>query len=184
MNRVTEFFLNDADKTDAATPAFSITKILTVFAPVATAVVAALVASIENVTFTESQLTLLLVALVILLAVLGASDVLARGRVEAAKHSRASAREVSQQQAEAAVKVAEGEAATAKAMSEATSARPRSWVPLTPAISASLGKNGSNNGIDIVNVKVVAASDGRFLCVSETGAQVSWEPANHVTFKN
>lgn len=92
---VADFFLNkgtqnqDAAVVDA--PAFSLTKVMAVVAPVVTALAALATSKIKNVNFSESQVTVLIVSLVAFLAVTSSADVLARGIATSAEKT-ASAR--------------------------------------------------------------------------------------------
>jgi hypothetical protein len=184
MGRIGDFLLNDQDSAPVPTQAFSITKILTIFAPIVTAAAAALTASIKNLVFTETQVVSLLVSVLLLLAVLGAADVVARGRIESAKRSADSAVHVAKTQAESALRVAESEAASARTLAQSAPAPPATWVRFTSPIAASLGRNGRGHRIRIDGVKVLGASDGRYLCIHDTDNELTWEPANRVTFKN
>lgn len=78
-----EFFLNNGEEQKAAqvveAPAFSLTKVMAVVAPLITAVVAVVTAAIKDTTFTTAQITALIIALIAFLAVTSAADVLARG---------------------------------------------------------------------------------------------------------
>jgi hypothetical protein len=95
MSDVANFFLNkgtqnqDAAVVDA--PAFSLTKVMAVVAPVVTALAALATSQIKNVNFSESQVTVLIVSLVAFLAVTSSADVLARGIATSAEKT-ASAR--------------------------------------------------------------------------------------------
>jgi hypothetical protein len=92
---VADFFLNKgAQNQDTAVvdaPAFSLTKVMAVVAPVVTALAALATSQIKNVNFSESQVTTLIVSLVAFLAVTSSADVLARGIATSAEKT-ASAR--------------------------------------------------------------------------------------------
>ena len=78
-----KFLLNQTDATSTGqaveAPAFSLTKVLAVVAPLLTAVTAFATSALEDVEFDSGQITLMIVALVAFLAITAAADVLARG---------------------------------------------------------------------------------------------------------
>jgi hypothetical protein len=162
-------FLKNENKNKAAavpTPAFSITKVVAIFAPLLTGLATAVAAAFEEITFTASQVTLLVVGLFAFLAITCAADVLARGRVESAKTS------------------AEGAVAAARAAAQAGPAYPQEFIRFSSPLAASVGRNGHRaGGIKFEDVKIVAASGGKFLCLRDAD-RLSWEPANRITFKN
>jgi hypothetical protein len=86
-----EFFLNDsADSKEAAVveaPAFSLTKVMSVVAPLITAVVALLTTLTTKVTFSSGEVVTLIVALIAFLAITASADVLARGIATSAAKS-------------------------------------------------------------------------------------------------
>lgn len=81
MGAVRELFLNEGqeDKAVVEAPAFSITKVMAVTAPLVTALVAWATSKLESVTFSSGQVTALIASLIGFLAITGAADVIARG---------------------------------------------------------------------------------------------------------
>ena len=77
---LSRFFLNagQPQKAPVGAPAFSLTKVMAVVAPLITVLVTVATARLKEVTFTEDQLTVIIVALVAFLALTGSADVLAR----------------------------------------------------------------------------------------------------------
>jgi hypothetical protein len=74
-----KLLLNQNSKDDVIdAPAFSITKVLTTSAVFLTPLVTYLVKKVQNITFSAGQMVVLISAVLALLAVLGAADVLAR----------------------------------------------------------------------------------------------------------
>ena len=86
-----EFFLNKGTEEDAvvAAPAFSITKVMAVVAPLVTALVAFATSALEDINFSSSQITTLLVSLIAFLAITGAADVVTRGLATSAEKAAA-----------------------------------------------------------------------------------------------
>jgi hypothetical protein len=78
-----KFLLNQTTATAEAqtvqAPAFSLTKVMAVVAPLLTAVTALATSAIKNVSFDAGQITTLIVALIAFLAITASADVLARG---------------------------------------------------------------------------------------------------------
>ncbi|WP_151082842.1 hypothetical protein [Nocardioides cynanchi] len=95
MSDVADFFLNKGAANQTASvvdaPAFSLTKVMAVVAPVVTVLATLLTSRIKNVHFDEGQITALIIALVAFLAVTSSADVLARGIATSAEKT-ASAR--------------------------------------------------------------------------------------------
>lgn len=81
MGAISGLFLNEGkeDKTVVESPAFSITKVMAVVAPLVTALVTWATSQLENVAFTSGQITAIIASLIGFLAVTGAADVIARG---------------------------------------------------------------------------------------------------------
>lgn len=85
-----KLFLNEGAEAGVVdAPAFSITKVMAVVAPLITAVVALVTSALEDVSFTSSQIVTLIVALIAFLAVTASADVLARGIATSAEKSAA-----------------------------------------------------------------------------------------------
>jgi hypothetical protein len=86
-------FLNSGKEEAAVVqaPAFSLTKVMALVAPVVTGLTAYLTAAIKNEAFTTGQITTLIVGLMAFLAVTSAADVLARG-IATSAHATASGR--------------------------------------------------------------------------------------------
>jgi hypothetical protein len=84
---VRELFLNEGqeDKTVVEAPAFSITKVMAVVAPLVTALVTWATSQLESVTFTSGQIAAIMASLVGFLAITGAADVIARGLATSAE---------------------------------------------------------------------------------------------------
>lgn len=89
MSKVAEFFLNTGkeEETVVQAPAFSITKIIAVLAPLITLLVTQATEWIKNLSFTATHATALIVALVALLAVITSADVIARGIATSAERT-------------------------------------------------------------------------------------------------
>jgi len=87
MGAVSKLFLNTGqeDKTVVEAPAFSITKVMAVAAPLVTALVTWATSQLESVAFTSGQITAIMVSLVGFLAITGAADVIARGLATSAE---------------------------------------------------------------------------------------------------
>lgn len=87
MSGIREFFLNEGqeDQTVVQAPAFSITKVMAVIAPLMTAVVTVVTAQLKDVNFTSGQFVALIVSLIAFLAITGACDVIARGLATSAE---------------------------------------------------------------------------------------------------
>lgn len=82
-----KFLLNqtaDTKEQVVEAPAFSITKVMQVVAPLLTGVVALATSALETVEFSSTQITALIVALIAFLAITSAADVIARGIATAA----------------------------------------------------------------------------------------------------
>jgi hypothetical protein len=78
-----KFLLNQTastkDNQAVEAPAFSLTKVMAVVAPLLTAVTALATSAIKNVSFSSGQITTMIAALIAFLAVTASADVLARG---------------------------------------------------------------------------------------------------------
>jgi hypothetical protein len=78
-----KFLLNQTastkDNQAVEAPAFSLTKVMAVVAPLLTAVTALATSAIKNVSFSSAQITTMIAALIAFLAVTASADVLARG---------------------------------------------------------------------------------------------------------
>ncbi|MFC7487237.1 hypothetical protein ACOCJ7_00130 [Knoellia sp. CPCC 206453] len=87
MGAIRELFLNEGqeDNTVVTAPAFSITKVMAVVAPLVTALVAWATSQLKSVNFTSGNVTALIAALVGFLALTGAADVIARGLATSAE---------------------------------------------------------------------------------------------------
>jgi hypothetical protein len=92
LNPIT-LLLNSGQEESAVVqaPAFSLTKVMAVVAPLVTALATWLATEFKDTSFTTGQITTLLVALIAFLALTGAADVLARGIATSAQ-TQASAR--------------------------------------------------------------------------------------------
>lgn len=164
-----KFLLNESEKTKnqhvVDAPAFSLTKVMAVVAPLLTALVTVATNWIKKNDFTAGQITIIIVALIAFLAVTGAADVLARGIAASAKMT-----------SDAATR-------TAELTSESTKAAAAMRLRLTPfesAIKGQLHQEGRDK-----DVTVVAVSDGtpaEFLCHDDDGA-LTWNPVDKVTLK-
>ncbi len=89
---VRKLFLNRGVEDELVeAPAFSLTKVMAAIAPLVTAVVTLLAATLAEVEFTSAEITTLLVVLIAFLAVTGAADVLARAVAASARHAATSA---------------------------------------------------------------------------------------------
>ena len=84
-----QFFMNSSPDTKQGqvveAPAFSLTKVMAVAAPVITAVVTVALAGLRDIEFRSGQVVTLIVALIAFLALTGSSDVLARAIATAAE---------------------------------------------------------------------------------------------------
>ena len=91
-----KFLLNQTTSTTAAqaveSPAFSLTKVMAVLAPLLTAVTAFATSALKDVSFDSGQITMMIVALIAFLAVTASADVLARG-IATSADKRASGRQ-------------------------------------------------------------------------------------------
>ena len=187
MGDFSDFLKNENQNQDAAVsaPAFSITKVVTIFTPLLAGLATALVAAVDQITFTASQVTALVVALFAFLAVTCAADVLARSRVESARRSAEAAVQVAHQEATSAIAVAGKGIDAARAAARGVPARPDAFVRFRSPLAGSVGQNGHRRaGFKIEGVQIVAASNGEFLCLRDGGTRLSWEPADRITFKN
>jgi hypothetical protein len=81
MAGLKELFLNEGqeEKTVVEAPAFSITKVMAVVAPLVTALVTWATSQLESVQFTGGQVAAIIASLIGFLAITGAADVIARG---------------------------------------------------------------------------------------------------------
>jgi hypothetical protein len=88
--RLFDFFLNKDDKDVVVNaPAFSITKVMAVVAPVVTALASLASKWIGGYKFTSTEITVLIVSLLAFLAVTASADVLARGMATSAEKKAA-----------------------------------------------------------------------------------------------
>ena len=87
MMKLSELFLNEGTPAVVEAPAFSLTKVMAVIAPVVTAVVAYVTTFLSDAEFSTGQVTVLIVALLGFLAITGAADVLARAVATSAEKS-------------------------------------------------------------------------------------------------
>ncbi|KAB7739771.1 hypothetical protein GA707_20045 [Nostocoides sp. F2B08] len=87
MGAIRELFLNEGqeDKAVVEAPAFSITKVMAVVAPLITALVTWATSRLESVEFTSGQITGIIASLIGFLAITGAADVIARGLATSAE---------------------------------------------------------------------------------------------------
>lgn len=86
MGAVSKLFLNEGQEGAVVeAPAFSITKVMAVVAPLVTALVTWATSQLESVAFTGGQITTIIVSLVGFLAITGAADVIARGLATSAE---------------------------------------------------------------------------------------------------
>ncbi|MCW2817542.1 MAG: hypothetical protein JWR42_329 [Marmoricola sp.] len=140
-------------------PAFSLTKVMAVVAPLVTLVTTTVTSWLKDAAFTPGQITTIIVALIAFLALTGSADVLARA---VASYAQAS-----------------GEAATASATT-AAGARNRS-IQFAKPFAARLRKTPTSH----MDVHVLGASDAtphEYLCLMEDGS-VEWSPAVDVEFQ-
>ena len=86
-----KLFLNESESGPVEAPAFSLTKVMAVVAPLVTLVVATVTDLVKAESFTSGQVTALIVALVAFLAVTGSADVLARALATSADKSATAA---------------------------------------------------------------------------------------------
>jgi hypothetical protein len=91
MGQFSKLFLNQGteDKQVVEAPAFSLTKVMAVVAPLVTAVVTSVTAALKNISFSGGQITTLIVALIAFLAITASADVLARGLATSAQTTAA-----------------------------------------------------------------------------------------------
>lgn len=158
-----QLFLNRGVANEAASvvsaPAFSLTKVMAVVAPLVTALVTFVTAKLRSDAFTDGQITVMIVALVAFLAVTASADVMARAI------------------ATAAAKKADGYTAAA---STSASARLRMAQFGTP-----LGAHLAHDGNSHEDVQVLAVSDANppeFLCL-RADQTLTWAAAATVTFQ-
>ena len=91
MGQIAQLFLNQGteDKQVVEAPAFSLTKVMAVVAPLVTAVVTSVTAALKNVSFSGGQITTLIVSLIAFLAITASADVIARGLATSAQTTAA-----------------------------------------------------------------------------------------------
>jgi hypothetical protein len=140
-------------------PAFSLTKVMAVVAPLMTVLVTFVTGKLRTGTFTYGQITTMIVALVAFLAVTASADVLGRSM------------------ATAAAKKADGYTSAAQTNASARLHMAQFGTPLP----AHLAQGGDAHE----DVQVLAVSDANppeFLCV-RSDQTVSWAAASAITFK-
>jgi hypothetical protein len=157
------FLLNRTSATEnegvVSAPAFSLTKVMAIVAPLITALVSTVLSRLDGVNWTTTEYVWMIVSLVAFLAVTSSTDVLARAIAASAK-SRA--------------------AATTKAAETRAEARGR-IIRFSDPLPAFLPPTEGNN----VRVRVIAASNAQspeFLCVHDDNT-MTWEPDVDVTFR-
>ncbi len=157
-----QLFLNNGEQQKAAqvieAPAFSLTKVMAVVAPLVTVLVTFVTAKLQDAAFTYGQITVMIVALLGFLAITSAADVLARGI------------------ATAAVKKADGLTAAAQTSAAARLRMAQFGTPMPGRLSLPSGGHQ--------DVSVLAVSDANppeFLCLGEDQT-LSWNVATNVTF--
>lgn len=92
MSSVKKLFLNEGMEASTVVdaPAFSITKVMAVVAPLVTALVTWATSQLESVEFTSGQIAAIIASLIGFLAVTGAADVIARGLATSAEKAASS----------------------------------------------------------------------------------------------
>jgi hypothetical protein len=135
-------------------PAFSLTKVMAVLAPVITGLATVVINWIKKKDFTPDQLMVIIVALVAFLAITGAADVIARGI-----------------------------AASAKLTSDSTTAAAQARLRMTPlgtTVKAQLHQDGRDK--DVTVVAISDGRPAEFLCYDADGA-LTWNPVDELTLK-
>jgi uncharacterized membrane protein YciS (DUF1049 family) len=170
-----DFLLNTGPSSNQVVqaPAFSLTKVMAVAAPVLTAACTYAVSTLNDVEFTSGQAMTLIVAIIAFLAVTIAADVLARGMATSADKSASAARESAQAAAEAATKAAELKASS---IASGVSGRLR-MLRFSQPIDAYVAKDGPDE-----HVTLLAASDAdppEYLCMHDDRS-MTWTPAGVV----
>lgn len=91
MGQLRTLFLNTGteEKQVVEAPAFSLTKVMAVVAPLVTGVITVLTAAIKDVSFSGGQITALIISLVAFLAITASADVIARGLATSAQTTAA-----------------------------------------------------------------------------------------------
>jgi hypothetical protein len=152
------FFLNKDDKdTVVNAPAFSITKVMAVIAPVVTALASVVTSWIRGSNFTSTQVTVLIVSLLAFLAVTASADVIARGMATSAEKQAAGLATSAERKAAARARV----------------------VTFDPPLKAQLSLRGPDEG-----VTVIAISDAlppEYLCV-RNNLSMEWHLSNELVF--
>jgi hypothetical protein len=151
-------------------PAFSLTKVMALVAPLVTGIASVAINVIKKKDFSPGQWTTIIVALIAFLAITSAADVIARGIATSATKSADGLEG-------AATKVADGLAAAATKASEglATSASTTAggrlhMTAFKPTVRAQLSKDGPDEEVTVV-------------AVSDADESLSWEPMANLTLK-
>jgi hypothetical protein len=153
-----ELFLNDKQPGPVEAPAFSLTKVMAVVAPLVTLIVATVTDLVKDVSFTNGQVTALIIGLVAFLALTGSADVLARALATSAEKS----------------------AAALEKSAEASLGAKSPLIAFKSPLSATLSLPGDDE-----DIKVIAVRDGepcQFLC-RRADETLEWSPADKVVFK-
>ncbi len=152
---VKKLFLNKGteDSQVVKAPAFSLTKVMAVVAPVVTALSTAALSWLKSVDFKGPQITVMVVALVAFLAITASADVLARGLATAATTYSA-------------------------ALEKVAGARTRLTVFSTP-LTATLVLKGLDEAIQVIAVS--DEDPPAFLC-RRADETIEWRPSKKVTF--
>ncbi|RNL63198.1 hypothetical protein EFK50_15990 [Nocardioides marmoriginsengisoli] len=155
-SKVVDFFLNTSKESKEGqvveAPAFSLTKVMIVLAPLVTTIVTLVTDKVGKTDFSSGEVTAMIVALLALLALTSAADVLARGIATSAEKS----------------------AAGAKAAAEART----QVIPLNPTVAGQLVKDGPDEDVKIVAMSNASPPEFLVLRADDT---LSWHPVSSVT---
>ena len=156
VSKFVSFLLNTSPESKEGqvveAPAFSLTKVMIVLAPLVTTAVTFVSDKFGNVDFSSGEVTAMAISLIALLALTSSADVLARGI------------------ATSAAKSAEGAKAAAEARTQV--------IPLDPTVEGQLVKDGPDEPVTVVALSNSSPPEFLLLHADKT---LSWHPVSKVT---